>query len=1829
MKTMRLPFGLAVGVMCAIALGIGQRVQAQTTYEPNIRVPVTFYDFHSDRSNPEFEQPHDGNKSGNVARARVNMVDSLLDADGKPKLGRSPYLNHGVRFWFRDWSKLNDATVNKMRDSTYVVGGATRNYLDKFRPVYMYDNNRYPPYRRQHSEGNPESTRWGASEWSSNPANNQNAPYAYAGGTFTVNGQDITANANGFTMNQQYYTVDSAYKNIVVPDTLTFDHVNNGVYQFIRNGTSSQRNNQFFPLNGKGFQANGATGNNWIFDGSNGGGRNYAYTMELVWEFRYIPGQAEFSFLGDDDVWVFVDNKLVMDIGGIHEPVAGTFNLDNLISRGVLNLAANDKTTMRMFYCERHANDANIQIMTNIITTVPNVLSIDVTCDELIAGVPCEANGVVYDNDGNRTTDFSNGTFTWTAADVTTGGPFNTPGVSQSNAAGTLPATGDIRIWKNTGANTLNKSDSIYLVANKAYTWVTLKGEYCSGGKCVEDTTRLYVKPGPASKLFIEASADSLASLRDSAPLRYITMTATDNSNESFYAILRDAFGNWVRPAGHNVGGSSNEWSVTRPSVAGVANGTNTARGQGRATRVSTVADTTPVSVTHTASNLFTPRPDLFTPGTSTPRLTANSVIRLVDIDYIGIRVGVKVGSDFYQPPGDSILMYIPGDTTLYVQFQRSDNGAWEEAPANWSAERIRGDGSAPTGIPVNSSYNYNPAAPVEIRLIVTNTNGTLADTIRINAKYQNPVAMRFFNKSEAPTDLDNILPVNSNGQRLYQSTNRLYRYPVSNDPAPTTVVIPAGENLPIAAAMFGTNPPAPNSYIPSNNLPGDFEWEIVNNTDEDATKITASSLGDEATFRSTLAWQTHVVRATYTPPTGTPVVQELRVQVIPGAPDAVYIEPESQELTRSSMNKPLTFTGRSPVLGNDGVITELTDTLYLANTETSRQVYALLRDKWGNYIAPSGGYNQYWSTYIETPKPTTWSQDDNSVVTAAAGSNPSMGQGIVTNTSTEDGVGTFISAREETFPLGKEAWKNPARLRVEILGYSYTELRIVVKPPYADSLKNGTLRITTNDEPTLVVEGKRSDCGQGNITGEACWEEVTGIWGRDDGLGSSLQSPPSGSSWKLDPRRTGEGNITVSRQGVDEDGNITTISTELPTVIKLGPPTSAELSIISSPTTAGEDIKAEVRYYNRTGLMTEWDPSWNGSGVRAAFNDNRGLGNTTVKPSITSDCNEKQLGYSGNQSSANACLAPSPNTGRDTVTLILYNATDNPHTITYTETIQGVSLTASANLTLRPGEPVRVIIEVDGTDKDSITLDHGEVVILQTIGVDEWGNKTGDESSKWCSSGSIPPSGATCDTYKPTIIYDSDEAAENGCGRVIATPEKIIGDTLNICIEGVKIKPISAVTRDYDGDGYLDVVEVLFASEVKLKNSKFDVSKHNSYIELRYNHRGSVVKFTFSNVTVKDNVVSLFINESESKKQTSDFETGWRPVLGIHDGLIENVDFIGLEVRDGAAPVIAVAKRYFDKNGRKELDYIEVTFSEKIWMINGKFSDQNSDYAPKKLFYIWELDNSLSKVREKKLSKSAKTAEVDTKRYKLLPTALNNIGRITYGNDSTLTFFLENEYDLKPPSHYINIVADANETVSRRSEIRDGITPANIPDTNNRKAPITYANEPADRMIPVPNPASPDKSVVGNSDEAKNPKTGKPAGNDAYKYIGAYHNPNAIQHIRNGGGGAVFQVPVYIARSSENGPPDKIMCQVKVYDLAGNLVSSGKEEDLLRVPGSDLSTGSDTYTHMDMFWTGYNSKGMKSAPGTYRIIVQLSYPDTKDPKAKNKKYTGTIGIAK
>ena len=89
------------------------------------------------------------------------------------------------------------------------------------------------------------------------------------------------------------------------------------------------------------------------------GRHNYGFTMKVQAQFEYVKGQ-KFEFLGDDDVWVFINNRLVVDIGGQHHAVSGKVDLDTL------GLTEGETYPFHIFYAERHEKESNFKMRTSM-----------------------------------------------------------------------------------------------------------------------------------------------------------------------------------------------------------------------------------------------------------------------------------------------------------------------------------------------------------------------------------------------------------------------------------------------------------------------------------------------------------------------------------------------------------------------------------------------------------------------------------------------------------------------------------------------------------------------------------------------------------------------------------------------------------------------------------------------------------------------------------------------------------------------------------------------------------------------------------------------------------------------------------------------------------------------------------------------------------------------------------------------------------------------------------------------------------------------------------------------------------------------------------------------------------------------------------------------------------------------------------------------------------------------------------------------------------------------------------------------------------------------
>ena len=121
-------------------------------------------------------------------------------------------------------------------------------------------------------------------------------------------------------------------------------------------GVYTYNNNSFFPIDGQ-------------LLGNQGRSHNYHFTLELGGKLAYTDLGQTFTFTGDDDLWVFVDGKLVLDLGGVHGAASKSFSGADLQALG---LAADTNYALAIFFAERHTTQSNFGITTNFVVSAPS-----------------------------------------------------------------------------------------------------------------------------------------------------------------------------------------------------------------------------------------------------------------------------------------------------------------------------------------------------------------------------------------------------------------------------------------------------------------------------------------------------------------------------------------------------------------------------------------------------------------------------------------------------------------------------------------------------------------------------------------------------------------------------------------------------------------------------------------------------------------------------------------------------------------------------------------------------------------------------------------------------------------------------------------------------------------------------------------------------------------------------------------------------------------------------------------------------------------------------------------------------------------------------------------------------------------------------------------------------------------------------------------------------------------------------------------------------------------------------------------------------------------
>jgi fibro-slime domain-containing protein len=90
---------------------------------------------------------------------------------------------------------------------------------------------------------------------------------------------------------------------------------------------------------------------------------NFHFCMEMHATFKY-RGAEVFNFEGDDDVWVFINGKLALDLGGVHTPQKGLVDLD--AGKSALGISTGNYYAFDFFFCERQTIGSHLKMNTSI-----------------------------------------------------------------------------------------------------------------------------------------------------------------------------------------------------------------------------------------------------------------------------------------------------------------------------------------------------------------------------------------------------------------------------------------------------------------------------------------------------------------------------------------------------------------------------------------------------------------------------------------------------------------------------------------------------------------------------------------------------------------------------------------------------------------------------------------------------------------------------------------------------------------------------------------------------------------------------------------------------------------------------------------------------------------------------------------------------------------------------------------------------------------------------------------------------------------------------------------------------------------------------------------------------------------------------------------------------------------------------------------------------------------------------------------------------------------------------------------------------------------------
>ncbi len=851
-------------------------------------------------------------------------------------------------------------------------------------------------------------------------------------------------------------------------------------------------------------------------------------------------------------------------------------------------------------------------------------------------------------------------------------------------------------------------------------------------------------------------------------------------------------------------------------------------------------------------------------------------------------------------------------------------------------------------------------------------------------------------------------------------------------------------------------------------------------------------------------------------------------LSVEPGPPYRVVIEPDGD--WERTPNAP------HPV-----------DTAEIPDTRTSIALFAILRDSLGNYV--------------DSLRSGSWESED-TIVSVSYGS-PACEAIVTKNIALKEGL-TRITVISSDSAFTDFAW-------VRLLPYHFIRLRITS----TQRRSIDSLTCSTNDDTTIIAQALRSDT--------ALWREVKVNWNTDSATVLSPVPPRGSARYSFNPQKTGTGWISAV---LSSDKLTDTLRVRF----TRGKPLWASVQLLTpeEDRIAGDTLFAVVKIFNRPGLLEGTYCFPDDASDSVVYIDSLGTGGRSNKPIVRIGNQSVPLRTPGSTRGATRqCF----NEGLDTIAFILYYApadVDSLHRLQFTA---GDLSAASAPFRLLPGDlaSLRVMHPKSSSSRDSLFLQApDESAILTAAGFDRFGNACGEQPSRWSVSGSLHTPADTGSRPRITYLSTTIEEDELGYITAAAASDTTISGKLRISIRGPLATALSAITRDTNGNGLIDRIDVTLSLPVTLRNA--GTLAMNTMVVFNGNNL-SIDRITSGSTATE---IRILLREPTTAPVP---QSGWTPQLTIDNfsqALDDAADSLSVLCSDGAGPVIwSVTKELLNADNRKQ-DRVTVVFSEMIYGSNGRKLPLSQ--SPEKLFDVWTR-NSNNYLQQDLLDGIS--------------------GLYAVVSPDTLIFTMKNGKDLTN-LHYFSLHWDT--TKAQAAPVND-LPAGNRSARNNQKVRVTVTGEPTGKLLIGPNPMRP---------TARRQTPGK---------ISVRHNSSAIDWVQQDHAGTVFQFKVALPNDKKT----KLAGKITIYDFVGNRVIADpvsrlnpmgavrddeaiimNNEPRKNLLPSSWSPNGSVYDY-NIYWNGFSLGGMPVAPGIYRVVLKLVISSSEGKETRT--YSNTVGV--